>query len=120
MRPAAVLSLLAVLLLTSPAGAGAGDAKLPSAKALRAIVTKYLDGDYQTRLNMREEADATYAPLKASAVKKLRADLLKYARKTGPAIENFRDPLFLCGQGRQVHRLGEAIGHSLRRPPRRW
>ena len=66
--------------------AGAGDASAPSGKALRQIVERYLEADYQTRVNMREQADATYAPLKASALKKLRRDMLKSARKTGPKI----------------------------------
>jgi len=86
MRRAMVLQILLIGVLLGQSSAGAGDAKPPSGKALRTIVEQYLDGDYQTRVKMREEADATYASLNASALKKLRKDLLKYARKTGPKI----------------------------------
>ncbi len=86
MRPAQSIPLLLVCVFLAPT-AGAGDAKPPAGKALRTVVAQYLQGDFQTRVKMREEADATYAPLRASALRKLRKDLLKYARKTGPKIE---------------------------------
>ena len=90
--------LLALLVLLAPHTAGAGDASLPSGKALRAVVERYLKADYQARVQMREEADATYAPLAASALKKLRKDLLKYARKAGPAIEGAGTHFFYDGK----------------------
>lgn len=86
MRLALASSMLLVSLLLGPTIAGAGDAKPPSGKALRTIVEQYLDGHYQARVKMREAADASYAPLSASVLKKLRKDLLKYAAKTGPKI----------------------------------
>lgn len=86
MRPATALPFLLLGMLFGPGLAGARDASPPSGKALRALVHEYLEGSYQTRMKMREEVDAKYAPLAASALKRLRKDLLRYARKAAPVI----------------------------------
>jgi len=83
-----VLALLVLILgpLFCPGPVTARDAKPPSGAALRALVQRYLEGDYQTRVKIREEADRTYAPLETSDLKRLRRDLMKFARKVPPQI----------------------------------
>lgn len=64
----------------------AGDAHPPSGRALKKLVERYLEANFLGRVRMREKADATYAPLTPSSLRRLRKDLLKYASKTGPKI----------------------------------
>ena len=84
-RTCAPVILLLVLVVAAP-GVTAGEAKLPSGKALRGLVEEYLESSVVAREKIRQKADETYEPIPASKLKKLRKDLLKYARKTGPKI----------------------------------
>ena len=53
-------AVLVLLILLAPLPAGAGDAKPPSGKALRAVVEAYLEAGYMDRVKMREEADRDF------------------------------------------------------------
>ena len=81
------LTLPLLLFLCLPGlTARAREARLPSGKALRALVERYLEANVVQRAALRKEADATYGALSAADASKLAKALLKAAQRTGPVI----------------------------------
>jgi len=98
MRLARFALVLIPLIVLARSDASAGDARLPSGSALRDLVERYLVADFMDRARIRREADASYPPLAASDVRRLRKDLLKYARKAPPKIAGSGTNYFYDGK----------------------
>lgn len=76
----------AALSLGPPADAKPGAERVPTGKALKALVEEYLSAPFTERERLRTSYDERFAPLKPSALKRLRADLLKIMAKRGKRL----------------------------------
>ncbi|MGE0193849.1 MAG: alpha/beta hydrolase-fold protein [Planctomycetota bacterium] len=75
----------------------------PKGKALKELVSAYLDADAARRRTLRRELDARLAPLEPKEAQALRKSLLDLARKRGPKLEKGGSSWFYEeGRGRYI------------------
>ena len=115
-RTMGITALAIVVASTSVHAKDAAHERLPTGKALRELVKRYLDAKPGERRRLRKDADARFAPLTRKQSQKLQKDMLAIARKHGPKLKKSGNNYFYEGKrGRYIisGKPGKALFISL-------